>query len=125
MPQSSGRRRRQRARLQVALREARQDASLLVLVVLERRRVEIAQDRACGGAGVRVVPVLRQVSPEARERGELLADAAVARGQHLERLVEGRAVAAGQDRDSHVGTLRSHRDASAPQGDLVIATETM
>ena len=75
---------------------------------------------------VGVVTVLGQVALEARQRRELLADAAVAGEQHLERLVEGRGFAAGKVEGDHDAIREGdQRRASAPQGDLVTATDTM
>ena len=78
------------------------------------------------GAGVVVVPMLGQVMLEARERRELLADAQMAGGEHREGIVERGGVAAGEHRVRH-GKLScgSQRRASAPQGDLASATDTM
>jgi hypothetical protein len=113
---------RQRARLRDAREEPRDQALFLVLVVVDGRGVEVAQDRARRGARIGIAAVLGQVALEPRERGELLADAAVAGDEHRERLVVGGGVGGGKR--VH-GGFPDHRRASAPQGDLVTATDTM
>ncbi len=68
--------------------EPREQALLLVGVVVDRRRVEVAHDRRRRGARVGVRMVLGQVPQQAVERRQLALDAPVARAQHAERIVE-------------------------------------
>ena len=53
-----------------------------------RRVVEVLEDRAGGGARVVVAAMLRKMALQPREGRELALDAAMAREEHAERIVE-------------------------------------
>ena len=65
------------------------------------RRVEVPENAARGGAGIDVAAVLRQVPLQPFERGELALDAAVARCEHAERVVEARRRGFGEEVGGH------------------------
>ncbi len=74
--------------LRVQRQQTREDALLLVGVMIGCGVVEVLEDRTGGGAGVVVAAVRKNVVRKARERGQLALDAAVAREEHPERIVE-------------------------------------
>lgn len=79
---------RHRGEIGPCCEQAREQALLLVLVVMDGRRIEVPHDRGGRAHGLRIGAVLREMGPQARERGELLLDPAVACAQHAQRVVE-------------------------------------
>ena len=68
--------------------QSRKQAFFLVGMMVGRGAVKIFDDGAGGGARFVVATVLRKVALEPAERRELALDAAVARDEHPERIVE-------------------------------------